>query len=214
MYDSVHRATLCNLLLERGGFTAFEILAALYGYGFGHERIEIERRIAMWLIGELQKLENWKAVSGTSPVRRGCLLSRLEIADVAIALLDYSKWCAFGAFMYGYRNQDAGDNPRPPTQELIDLLGRLLGVARHRKALADRQQEDGRFLLAAHIDAVAARRGETLSVKKLAGLAKVSTGSIVTWRRTARYKEQVKSRKRVGPLPPPPHPDAPPGWQA
>jgi hypothetical protein len=204
--DVCHRVTLCELLRKRGGFTGHEIAAALYGRGFVNQRVEIERRVAMWLMGELQKLPNGKATSGeASPVRRRGLLSRLQIADVAIALLDYDN------YRDHINSWDCRDEPsapvarQPPTPELIDLLGQLLDVTRHRAAFAKRASErDGRFVLAAHIDGVAARRGETLSVKRLSALAKASTGSISAWRRSPRYKKFVESTKtatRVAPSP-------------
>jgi hypothetical protein len=205
--DVCHRVTLCKLLRERGGFTGHEIAAALYGRGSENQRVEIERRVAMWLMGELQKLPNGKATSGeASPVRRRGLLSRLQIADVAIALLDYDN------YRDHINSWDCRDEPsapvarQPPTPELIDLLGQLLDVTRHRAAFAKRANDysDGRFVLAAHIDGVAARRGVTLSVKRLSALAKASTGSISAWRRSPRYKEFVESTKtatRVAPRP-------------
>jgi hypothetical protein len=204
--DVCHRVTLCKLLRERGGFTGHEIAAALYGYGSENQRVEIERRVAMWLMGELQKLPNGKATSGeASPVRRRGLLSRLQIADVAIALLDYDN---YRDHINGWGCCDEPSAPvarQPPTPELIDLLGQLLDVTRQRAAFAKRASEsDGRFVLAAHIDGVAARRGETLSVKRLSALAKASTGSISAWRRSPRYKKFVESTKtpmRFGPRP-------------
>jgi len=52
-------------------------------------------------------------------------------------------------------------------------------VTRHRTVFAKEAREgDRRFLLAAHIDGVAARRGETLSVTRLSALTTASTGSI------------------------------------
>ena len=121
----VHRVTLAKLLRERGGFTGHDTVAALYGHGSENKRVEIERRFAMWLIAELQKLPKGKTASGeASPVRRRGLLSRLTIADIAIALLDYDD----------YRDGWPCDEPsapvarHPPTPELIDLLGQLLDV--------------------------------------------------------------------------------------
>jgi hypothetical protein len=197
--DVCHRVTLCKLLQERGGFTARECAAALYGYGFDDKRVEIERRVAMWLMGELQKLPKGKAASGeASPVHRRGLQSQLQIADIAIALLDYDDyrdqvqgWCSC-------EEESAPVARHPPTPELRDLLGQLLDVTRHRAALAKRASEsNGRFVLAAHIDGVAARRGETLSVKRLSALAKASTGSISAWRRLPRYKKFVESGTEI-----------------
>jgi hypothetical protein len=201
----VHRVTLAKLLRERGGFTAHDTTAALYGRGSENKRVEIERRFAMWLIAELQKLPKGKATSGeASPVRRRGLLSRLTIADIAIALLDYDN----------YRDPWPCDEPsapvarHPPTPELIDLLEQLLDVTRHRTVFAKVASEgDRRFHLAAHIDGVAARRGEALSVRRLSALTTASTGSISTWRRSPRYKEMVEETKTTTFLVP--HPDMP-----
>ena len=201
----VHRVTLAKLLRERGGFTGHDTVAALYGHGSENKRVEIERRFAMWLIAELQKLPKGKTASGeASPVRRRGLLSRLTIADIAIALLDYDD----------YRDGWPCDEPsapvarHPPTPELIDLLGQLLDVTRHRTVFAKEAGEGNRrFHLAAHIDGVAARRGEALSVRRLSALTTASTGSISAWRRSLRYKEEVEATKRATFLPP--HPDMP-----
>ena len=49
--------------------------------------------MATWLMGELQKLPKGKHTPDKSfPVRRRGLMSRLQIADVAIALLDYQHY--------------------------------------------------------------------------------------------------------------------------
>jgi hypothetical protein len=199
MEDVCHRVTLSNLLGERGGFTGLDRAAALYGYGSETKRVEIERRFAMWLMGELQKLPKGKAATGeASPVRRRGLLSRLQIADIAIALLDYDN---YRDHIEGWRLCDEPSAPvarHPPTPELIDLLGQLLDVTRHRTVFAAKAREgERRFHLAARIDGVAARRGETLSVRRLSELAKASTGSISAWRRSPRYKEIVESTKRA-----------------
>jgi hypothetical protein len=207
--DVCHRVTLSKLLSQRGGFTGHETAAALYGYGSENKRVEIERRIAMWLMGELQKLPKGKAASGeASPVRRRGLLSRLQIADIAIALLDYDE---YRDQVHGWCSCEEESTPvarHPPTPELIDLLGQLLDVTRHRAAFANSARKPDKLSLAAHIDGVAARRGQTLSVKRLSALAKASTGSISAWRRSPRYKKIVERNKRAIP-PCPPHPDMP-----
>ena len=67
-----HRVSLSKMVHARGGFTPGETLAAFYGLRgvkacadggwpvwlvcFGTDRAEIERRMATWLMGELQKL--------------------------------------------------------------------------------------------------------------------------------------------------------------
>ena len=145
--------------------------------------------MALWLRGELQKLQGKDAVAD-SPVRRRGLLSSLQIADVAMAMLDYDY---------------IGDKP-PPTPELIELFGQLLGVTRHRTVLANGHYSGEKFSLAVAIEGQAALRGETITVKRLAKLTSLSTGTISTWRRSPRYKELVEFEKLKPFLGPPPNP--------
>jgi hypothetical protein len=205
------------MLRERGGFTNGEAFAAFYGVRgikadrsavlcSGVDRAEIERRIAIWLMSELQKLPRGKtAAEDSSPVRRRGLMSRLEIADVAIALLDYPHYYDLA----GWGVSETATPPivlHPPTPELIELLGNLLDVTRHRGAFDDAKWPKN-WYLAIYIDAMAARCGKTLTGKRLAKLANVSTYSISIWRRSKEYQEsvafQLESKK-----PFPPHPDA------
>jgi hypothetical protein len=206
--DVCHRVALGRLLRERGGFTVPDTAAALYGYGSENERVETERRVAMWLMGELQKLPKGKVASGeASPVRRCGLLSPLQIADFAIALLDYDDYRDH-IRGWGIAEPSAPVTRHSPTPELIDLLEQLLDVTRHRTVFKKKAREgDKRFHLAAHIDGVAARRGETISVKRLSALTKASTGSISAWRRSPRYKKRVEAMKSA--IEVPPHPDMP-----
>jgi hypothetical protein len=215
------------MVRARGGFTPYETLAAFYGLRgvescadggarvwlvcFGADRAEIERRMATWLLGELRKLPTRSATAEeSSPVRRRGLMSRLDIADVAIALLDYPNyydladgWCA----------RDTATPPialHPPTPELIELLGHLLDVARHREAFAPEGAKPEKFHLAAYIDAKAALCGKALTGKRLAKLVGVSPYSISIWRRSEEYKEWVargiKEKCHI------PHPDIPDNW--
>ena len=100
-----HRYGVAELLIERGRFNWNEVFVVLYGH-FG-DHAEIERRVVLWLSGELQKLPKGKDALGASPVRMRGLLSPLQIADIAMAMLDYNY---------------IGDRP-PPTPELIELFG-------------------------------------------------------------------------------------------
>jgi hypothetical protein len=201
----VHRVSLSKMLIARGGFAPRETLAAFYGLR-GHnadggplvcssaDRAEIERRIATWLMRELQKLPKGKTTpEESSPVRRRGLISRLEIADVAIALLDYPHYYDFAR---GWGTAETDTPPvalHLPTPELIELLGQLQGVARHRAALASAQMKPDKFSLAARIDAQAALRGQTLTAERLAKLAGVSTYCTSIWRRSEKYKKIVAS---------------------
>jgi hypothetical protein len=173
-----HRYGLASLLVKRGGFTSQEAWILLYDHP--GDRLEIERRASIWLLDELQKLPKGRDASGASPVRRHGLLSPLDIADLAIAMLDYD--CPLH------------EKP-PPTTELIGLLGQLLGVTRHRETFANSDKRSHKFSLAAQIDGQAALRGETVRVIDLTKLVSMSTGTIVAWRRSARYKELVDFEK-------------------
>ena len=175
-----HRYGLAELLIERGRFNWNEIFVVLYGH-FG-DHAEIERRVALWLRGELQKLQKGKDALGASPVRTRGLLSPLQIADVAMAMLDYDY---------------IGDKP-PPTPELIKF--------RHRTVFANSHYSGEKFSLAVAIEGKAALRGETLTVKRLAKLTGLSTGTISIWRRSPRYKELVEFEKLKPFLGPPPNP--------
>jgi hypothetical protein len=211
-----HRIALCKTLHERGGFTHHEAFAAFYGVRSikadgnavlcsGDVRSEIERRIATWLMGELEKLPKRKTTTEeSSPVRRRGLMSKLEIADIAIALLDYSH---FYDLARGWGVSETETPPvvlHPPTPELIQLLGNLLDVTRHREAF-DYNKRHKNQSLAIYYDAMATRLGKTLTGKKLAKLANVSTYSISIWRRSKEYQERVAFQVKADkPFPRPP----------
>lgn len=184
-----HRYGLMTLLVERGGFTRQEACIVLYDHP--GDRVELERRVSIWLLKEYQKLPKGREAVGAAPVRRHGLLSPLDIADLAIAILDYD--CPL-------------DEKPPPTVELIGLLAHLLGVMRHREAFAKSDSRSSKFSLAAQIDGQMALQEKTLAVRELAKLVTVSTGTIVTWRQSTRYKELVnfeKERPFIGDPPPP-----------
>jgi hypothetical protein len=188
--EAYHRYSLASLLVKRGGFTTQEAMILLYDHP--GDRVVIERRAATWLRDEFDKIPKGKDASGKSPKRRLGLLSPLEIADVAIAMLDYT--C------------DADEKP-PPTDELIELLAQLLDVRRHRDTLARSNERSRKFALAAQIDGQAAVRNSTVPVRILAELVSVSTGTIVTWRQSIRYKELVAFEKQRPFITDPPPPD-------
>jgi hypothetical protein len=151
-----YRYGLASLLVERGGFTTHEAWILLYDHP--GDRLEIERRASIWLLKEFQKLPKGREASGASPVRRHGLLSPLDIADLAIAMLDYE--CPLH------------EKP-PPTEELIGLLAQLLGVTRHRETFANSDKRSREFSLAAQIDGQAALRGKTITVRELAHLERI-----------------------------------------
>jgi hypothetical protein len=189
-----HRYDLERLLVKRGRFTTEEAWTLLWGYP--GDRMQIERRASIWLLDELQKLPIKRGVRGAkSPVRELGLLSPLEVADLAIAMLDYN--CPRDELALAIAtgtNEPAQKSP--PTGELIRLFGQLLGVTRHREAFANSDRYSHKFLLAAQIDGKAALQGKTVPVRELAKMVSRSTGTIVTWRRSARYKELVDFEKR------------------
>jgi hypothetical protein len=166
----LRRHTLLRLLVERGGFSDAEGWALFYKPDTdSNDRPELERRAAIWLGAELQKLK----LAGPSPVRTRGLLSSLQIADLAIAILE--------------THQSPG-----PTTELIELLTRLLEVDRHRLAMANLPEFNEKFLLAASIDGEAARQNALITVRKLAKHARVSMGTISAWRKLQSYKNLVQ----------------------
>jgi hypothetical protein len=184
-----HRYGLASLLAHRGACSRLEAFILLYD--LPGDRLYIEQRVSIWLRKEFQKLATGRESSGASPVRRRGLLSPLDIADLAIAMLDYD--CNH-------------DEKPPPTKELVDLLGLLLGVNRHRNDVANSDKHSRKFSLAAQIDGQAALQGKTIPVRQLAKLASMSIGTIVNWRQSSRYKELVEFEKQRPFLrePPPP----------
>ena len=108
-------------------------------------------------------------------MRRRGLMSRLDIADVAIALLDYPHYYDFAAGWYVRETATPPIALHPPTPELIELLGHLLDVARHRAAFAPERVKPLKFHVATYIDAKAALCGKALTGERLAKLAGVST---------------------------------------
>jgi hypothetical protein len=186
-----HRYGLASLLVKQGGFTTQEAWILLYDHP--GDRAPIERRAAVWLLSEFNKIPKGKEASGKSPKRILGLLSPLEIADVAIAMLDYD--CR-------------ADEKPPPSSELVALLAQLLDVRRHRDTFANSGERSRKFALAAQIDGQAALHNRPVRVRVLAGLVSVSAGTIVTWRQSARYKELVDFEKQRPFIVEPPPPTA------
>jgi hypothetical protein len=190
-----HRYDLERLLVKRGRFTTEEAWTLLWGYP--GDRLQIEQRASIWLLDELKKLPIKRGVRGAkSPVRELGLLSPLEIADLAIAMLDYNCPRDENDLAIAINKNPPLDEKSFPTRELIRLLGQLLGVTRHRETFATSDQYSHKFLLAAQIDGKAALQGKTVPVRELAKMVSRSNGTIVTWRRSARYKELVDFEKR------------------
>jgi hypothetical protein len=183
--DYLHRLSLENVLVHRGRFTREEACGLLQGYWFAFNRDkihgspgEVQRRAAVWLNSELKKLQEWENTPGASPIRRRGALSRLEIADLAIAMLDHDR------------------SRSVPESELINLLAELLNVKRHRAAVASRPEFSAQFALAAKIEGEAGLQGKTIGVRKLAKLVSVSAGTITAWRKSPQYKDCVQIVKQ------------------
>ena len=188
-----HRYDLERLLVTRGRFTREEAWTLLWGYP--GDRLQIERRASIWLLDELQKLPKKRGASGASPVRTRGLLSPLQISDLAIAMLDYHCPVDENDLAIAINKNPPFDEKPFPTTELIRLLAQLLSVTRHREMFANSDRNSHEFLLAAQFDGEAARQGRTVPVRELAKMVSRSTGAIVTWRRSARYKELVDFEK-------------------
>lgn len=125
---------------------------------------------ALWLRGELASLREQEKVVGAAPVLNEKLLSRLVIADLAVAMLG----CC-----------NVGD-------DLIDLFAELLDVDRHRKALADNHSERKQRAIA--LEAQTELSGRKLGVRELARAVSVSPATISTWRKSREFRQQVESR--------------------
>jgi hypothetical protein len=173
--DAIHfiahrRRILLKLLVHRGKFSNAQGEMLLLGPD-SNERRDLECYASMWLRCELSNLRS----AASSPVRTHGLLSRLQIADLAIAMLDYN-----------------GDEPSVPTPELIELLAALLDVDRHRSASKKTAPFNEKFALAAEIEAQAAHNNAKLTVRELARRASVSIGTISAWRKLEQYRRAVQ----------------------
>ncbi len=157
-----HRKSEVNdLIQERGGFSHHVAILALTDSDW-----ETKETVAAWLRSQLMELRKSEAKSGTSPVRREKRLSRTEIADAAVEMLQ----CI------------AGD-------KLICLFQELLDVDRHRRShgIVFAQMER-----AAEIDAQCRLQGRPLGVREHALVMSVSGSTVTRWRRTAAYRKRVE----------------------
>jgi hypothetical protein len=102
---------------------------------------ETKEAVAAWLRSELKLLREAEAKPGAAPVRRGKALSRTQISDIAIELLE----CIGG-------------------ECLVCLFQELLDVDRHRKSLSENfsQLEKG-----AEIEAQTQLQGRPMGVREL-----------------------------------------------
>lgn len=160
--DDAHFSRLSahsNLIQERGGFQREEAILVLT-----NDMWETKERCAVWLRTELKLLRDGEARTGAAPVRNRLALSRIQIADLAVKMLE----CL-----------EVGDN-------LLCLFQELLNVDRHRKELAT---SDASLKQAAEIEAQLTLQGFQCGVQQLAKLVSVRPSSVTRWRRSDKYCE-------------------------
>jgi hypothetical protein len=98
-----------DFIEKRGGFPHHVVSLALTDPAW-----ETKETVAAWLREELKQLREAEAKPGAAPVRRGKAVSRIEISEIAIELLE----CLAG-------------------QKLTCLFQELLDVDRHRKSRSE-----------------------------------------------------------------------------
>src|SRR5689334_20594421 len=101
------------------------------------------------------------------------MLSRIEIADTAITMLE------------------ALDDGGKIGDDLLCLLQELLGVDRHRKALSDKERKYSR---AVTIKAALRFYGSGIGVRELARSVGVSQGTTAAWEKSPEFQAEVLSR--------------------
>src|SRR5262249_47375105 len=136
-----------DFIEKRGGFPHDVVILALTDPDW-----ETKESVAAWLRQELKLLLQAETKPGTAPARRGKTLSRIEISEIAVELLQ----CLGG-------------------ETLICLFQELLDVDRHRKSLADGFSQLDR---AAEIEAMAQLQGVSLGVRRLAERISVSPRTV------------------------------------
>jgi len=162
-----HRKSEVNDFIEkRGGFSHHVALLALTDSDW-----ETKETVATWLRSELKHLREAEAQPGAAPVRRRQAVSRIDIADVAVEMLE----CL------------AGD-------ALVCLFQELLNVDRRRRALAEIFSQMER---AAEAEASALLQGDPLGVRQLATLLNVAPSTVTRWRKASNYWKRVEMYKDV-----------------
>jgi hypothetical protein len=130
------KSAISELIEKRGGFSHH-----IAGLALVNRDWETKEAVAAWLRDELQVLRSAEAQPGSAPVRRQQALSRTEIADVAIELLE----CIAG-------------------ESLVCLLQELLAIDRHRMSLADDFSNLDR---AAQLEATSNLQGVSIGVSRV-----------------------------------------------
>jgi hypothetical protein len=154
------------LIKKRGGFPKEIVYHAL-----SSPEWETKELIAAWLRNELELLRAYSSKPGAAPVRTGKALSKLQIAEIAIELLE-----------------PLGGN------QLTSLFQELLDIDRHRKSLANNYEQMNK---AAQADAASQLQGSHLGVNHLARELGVAGSPVTRWRQSQRYLEMVKSHKET-----------------
>jgi hypothetical protein len=155
-----------DFLEKRGGFSRHVADLALEDPDW-----ETKETVAVWLRKELKQLREAETKPGVAPVRRGKALSRIEISEIAIELLE----CLAGP-------------------KLTCLFQELLDVDRHRKS---RSEVFSQIEAAAEIEAQTQLQGKPLGVREFARYMSVSPSSVTRWRRSGVFWERVEFHKSV-----------------
>ena len=151
---------------KRGGFSNDVVMLAITGSNW-----ETKETVAGWLRDELKLLRDAEASLGVAPVRRGKTLSRIEISEIAVELLE----CIGG-------------------EQLVCLFQELLEIDRHRKSLAENFSQLDR---AAKIESISQLKGLGLGVRALAKRMSVSPSTVTRWKKSQFYLERVEFHKRI-----------------
>jgi hypothetical protein len=158
---------LRDILVEQGHFNRVTASQALT-----EARSESKEKAARWLRRELQFVRKEEQTVGSSPVRRGKLLSRLIIADLAITMLQFLQ--------------------EAPQENLVCLLQELLDVDRHRRA----QVQPESYFDAIRGEAGARVQGKRFKVRRLAKRIGVSASTITRRRKSKEYERDITALVR------------------
>jgi hypothetical protein len=154
-----------NFLIRQGDFEETAAWEALVS-----ANPEKKEMAAFWLRSELKKLDKLQALTGEAPVLSGRMPQRVVIADLAVTLLQYC-WKA-------------------PGRHLVYLIAELLGVDRHREALAE--QASKKMWKLSSMVASWNVLGERCSDRKLAQIVDVSPTTIAKWKRAPDFGDRVR----------------------
>lgn len=155
-----------DVIVSRGGISRRVASRAIGGHG-GKEQEEVAR----WLRRELEKLRTELKVSGSHPIRGKGLMSRQEIADIAMS-------------MCGSSDEQIGN-------QLSVLLHELLDLDHYRATLSSKNGEafrDAAFMDAQHL----AQGLKPMSDRKLAEEIGVAFSTVHKWRKRPEFKKQVE----------------------